>query len=130
MNQRQQLGKWGEELACFYLKKQGYKILKRNLKLSYQEIDIVAQQDEETVLVEVKTRTALETAEAALISKKKKHLKKALMTYCRQSGIYLEKARIDFIAIDWFGENGHLTHYQDVFACEKVKKFKLAGKLI
>jgi putative endonuclease len=50
------LGRKGEKLATDYLKKRGYKILKRNYKTPFGEADIIAQDCEEVVFVEVKTR--------------------------------------------------------------------------
>ena len=35
-------GAWGEEVACRYLKRQGYKILNRNFRCKRGEVDIVA----------------------------------------------------------------------------------------
>ena len=49
-------GDFGEEKATRYLKKQKYKILKRNFKNSIGEIDIIAKQKDVIVFVEVKAR--------------------------------------------------------------------------
>jgi len=51
------LGNKGEELAETFLKKQGYRILDKNYRTRWGEIDILAQDKEEIVLVEVKTKT-------------------------------------------------------------------------
>ena len=51
------LGKKGEKIVEDYLKKQGYKILKRNYRTPFGEADLIAQDGEETVFIEVKTRT-------------------------------------------------------------------------
>lgn len=51
-----QTGDLGENLACEYLKKQGYQILERNYLIRGGEIDIVAQDGEYLVFIEVKTR--------------------------------------------------------------------------
>ncbi len=51
-----QTGLRGERVAARYLRKNGYDILERNLHLSHQEIDIIAQNKQFIVFVEVKTR--------------------------------------------------------------------------
>ena len=52
------LGTRGENLACRFLKKSGYKILYRNFKgRTGGEIDVVCRDRDTLVFVEVKTRT-------------------------------------------------------------------------
>lgn len=51
-----QTGNYGEDLACDYLKKLGYKILERNYRIRGGEIDLVCKDGEYLVFVEVKTR--------------------------------------------------------------------------
>ena len=49
-NNKKITGKFGEELACEFLKKQGLKILERNYHYSrYSEIDIIAK-DKDTIV--------------------------------------------------------------------------------
>src|SRR3989344_4381790 len=48
----------GENIACEFLKKKGYKIIERNFRKGYGEIDIIAIKDKTLVFVEVKTRTS------------------------------------------------------------------------
>ena len=56
MNTRK-FGDCGEDLACRFLEKQGFKILERNKHYSrFCEIDIIAQHKDTVVFVEVKTR--------------------------------------------------------------------------
>ncbi len=55
---KRRLGNFGEDAACKYLKKHGYKILERNYVAFNNEIDIIAKCGDATVFVEVKTRTA------------------------------------------------------------------------
>jgi len=47
----------GEDIATNYLKKKGYKIIERNFRKGYGEIDIVATHQNTLVFIEVKTRT-------------------------------------------------------------------------
>lgn len=50
------LGNIGEDAAVNYLKKRGYKIVERNYRSRFGEIDIVAKHKEYYVFVEVKMR--------------------------------------------------------------------------
>ena len=53
---RQTLGKVGEDLACEELVRRGYAILERRYRTRYGEIDIIARVKDTVVFVEVKTR--------------------------------------------------------------------------
>ena len=51
-------GDAGEKKARAYLKKHGYKILERNYKNPFGEVDIIAEKDGAVVFAEVKTRSS------------------------------------------------------------------------
>ena len=50
------LGKTGEDKVANFLKKSGFKVLKRNYQSKFGEIDIIAENNEYILFVEVKTR--------------------------------------------------------------------------
>ena len=50
------LGKRGEKLAVKFMKKAGYKLVKRNYTTPFGEADIIMEKGGVTVFVEVKTR--------------------------------------------------------------------------
>ena len=50
------LGQKGEDAACRYLLKNGYRIIARNWKSGKKELDIVALYNDELIIIEVKTR--------------------------------------------------------------------------
>ena len=50
--------KLGEDKACEYLQKLGFKILERNYRKTYGEIDIIAIDKDVLTFIEVKTRTS------------------------------------------------------------------------
>ncbi len=54
---RRLLGDRGERAAVRFLKKQGYRILAKQHRNQFGEIDIIAQDGDTNVFVEVKTRT-------------------------------------------------------------------------
>lgn len=55
--EKRRLGFLGEGRAARYLKNSGYKILHRNYRCPFGEIDIIASKDDVVCFVEVKTRT-------------------------------------------------------------------------
>ena len=57
--EKQILGRLGEDIAADHLEKNGYKIVARNLHLSKNELDIIAEDEDFIVFVEVKTRSCL-----------------------------------------------------------------------
>lgn len=59
-----ELGRFGEEQAAKYLRKNGYRIVEMNLRCRLGEIDIIAENREYLVFVEVKLRKNADFAEA------------------------------------------------------------------
>ncbi len=53
--EKQKIGKIGEDCACEYLEKNGYKVLDRNYSRKWGELDIVAKKDKKIHFVEVKS---------------------------------------------------------------------------
>lgn len=99
MNNKE-LGKKGEDLACEYLIKNGYKILERNYRFSrFCEIDIIAQFKQYVVFVEVKTRKTNNygTPMEAITQDKYQHIKTGVLNYVKENNI--NKFRIDAIGI-------------------------------
>lgn len=52
---KQKIGEIGENVACKFLVKQGFKIIDRNYRKKWGEIDIVAQKDNILHFIEVKS---------------------------------------------------------------------------
>jgi len=55
--EKRRLGFWGEHRAARYLKRSGYKIVERNFRCPFGEVDIIAEKGETLAFTEVKTRT-------------------------------------------------------------------------
>ncbi|MFA5129144.1 MAG: YraN family protein [Patescibacteria group bacterium] len=115
---RQDLGKLGEELACDFLKKQGYIILDNNYRTRGGEIDIVAKEGEMIVFVEVKTRVSREFGypEEAIDARKQHKLAMTAECYLATHELYEKDYRIDAIGIEMErdGRLKNLRHEKDV----------------
>ena len=54
-DKRHEIGRLGEDIAVIYLKNKGFKVVGRNYRKKYGEIDIIAQKGEITHFIEVKS---------------------------------------------------------------------------
>lgn len=86
--QRGALGEWGEEQACHFLIRQGFRVIDRNFHSTMGEIDIIARKGDDFYFIEVKTRHtgALATDQSITPSKIYK-LRKTIKQYCYQKNI-------------------------------------------
>ena len=99
MNNRD-FGSRGEDLACEYLKKNGYEILERNKHFSKLcEIDIIAKLKNKVVFVEVKTRKTdnYGTPFEAITKTKYNNIKTGVLSYLQENKI--KSYQIDVIGI-------------------------------
>lgn len=105
MNYNISAGSNGESLATQYLLKKGYKILQRNFKARYGEIDIVAidssQKESVLVFIEVKTRSSSQfgTPLEAITSWKLRSVIKTAEFYKLTHRNLPESLRIDAVSV-------------------------------
>ena len=111
-------GNKGEDIACEFLTKLGYKIIERNYQFGHGEIDIIAKDGEILVFVEVKYRKSLEYGppELAIPKSKQKQIRKIAEAYLYQNEIKDTSCRIDVIAILHFPkEEPKINHIINAF---------------
>ena len=96
-------GSHGEDLACEYLKKLGYKILDRNYRIRGGEIDIVCLDQDYLVFVEVKTRYSHEYGlpKESITPWKIKALEKSALFYVQKIDWGDKGYRIDLVSVDF-----------------------------
>lgn len=80
---RHHLGHLGERLAGEHLERLGYRIVERNYRTRYGELDLVVCDDEWLVFVEVKTRRAgaLESSLQAVSRDKRQRVRRMAAAY-------------------------------------------------
>jgi putative endonuclease len=101
MDLRRQVGNAGEERAAKFLKKLGYRILARNLRMAGGELDLIARDGNELVFVEVRTlgSATARFPEQSIGPKKQHQLARLATTYVQQNK-FDGDWRIDVVAID------------------------------
>lgn len=101
-DQRQRLGRWGEQLAAQRLEESGYVLLERNWRCARGEIDLVAKDRDVIVFVEVKTRRGRDygTPEEAFTRAKSKRLLELGQRYLLERDIDDVEWRVDLVAVE------------------------------
>lgn len=113
----QERGKWGEEQATIYLREKGYKIIKRNQRTPYGEIDIIAEKDKTLIVIEVKARSSEKygNPEEAVTRKKQERIRKSLIWWVQQNSYSYEEIRFDVIGILRKDDQWKIKHWISSF---------------
>ena len=113
-------GKKGEDLACRYLKEQGYRILDRNVRYKMGEIDIVAQIDDTICFVEVKARTRTDYGmpRDAVDVRKQQKLVRCAQLYLKLHPGYAQRfsPRMDIVEILYREDGVFARHTPNAFS--------------
>ncbi len=124
MNNKE-IGDLGEKIACNYLIRSGYRIIARNYKVGFDEIDIIAKSQDGTLLfIEVKTITRKDGSASVFMPedqmtdfKLKKTTRACQKFSARHPNLIDDEKgwRIDLIAITLKSEKtGTLHHYKNL----------------
>lgn len=103
MDARREFGNRGEALAETFLKGKGYRVVGKQVKTPFGEIDLVALDGDEAVFVEVKTRRDARFGypEEAVTPTKVKHMTQAAEHILRERTWERRPFRLDIVAILW-----------------------------
>ena len=98
---RSKLGAQGESIAAAHLEASGLRIIERNFRTRYGEVDLVAEDGDAIVFVEVKTRrgSAYGSPEESVTPKKRERLVTTAETYLQQHGLEQSHRRVDVVGI-------------------------------
>lgn len=111
-----ELGEIAEGLAQQHLVKLGYEIVATNWYNGHLELDIIARDGKELVIVEVKARSGLryEHPSEAVTKTKIKRIVEAADAYIMENELDID-TRFDVITVIFFKQGHELEHFKDAF---------------
>ncbi len=116
---RKLLGDRGERAAVRFLKQLGYRIIAKQYRNSYGEVDIIAQDGKVVVFVEVKTRTSTNDGQPfeAVDVRKQEKITRVALAWLKQYGRLEQPARFDVVSILWPDDKGEpqIQHFRNAF---------------
>lgn len=111
------LGGKGERLTAAYLKKRGYKIIEKNYRTPFSEVDLIALKGDLLVFIEVKTRTSElygRPADAVDRKKREKYVKSAEYYLLNNPDLRSKSVRFDVCEV--LGDQ--INYIENAFFCE------------
>jgi putative endonuclease len=122
-NDKSEKGRLGEDEAVRVLKKRGYKILDRNFRARFGEIDIIARQGETVVFVEVKARSDKDarfgTPAEAVGRKKQERIIKSAYEWLRKDKKKDRPVRFDVVEVIMSDGAMETNIIEDAFGAER-----------
>ncbi|HPP06053.1 MAG TPA: YraN family protein [Syntrophorhabdaceae bacterium] len=113
---KRQQGKEGEDRATMILKERGYRIIERNYRNPFGEIDIIAEEGGYLVFIEVKKRNTKTFGDPlyAINEEKKRHIIMSAQYYLKSHKLNNKKARFDVVGIT----KDHIKIIKNAFSVE------------
>jgi len=110
-----QIGKYGEDIAINYLRKNGYQIIERNFRTKFGEIDIITKYKKALIFFEVKYRKTIEYGYpyTAVNKYKLKRLQKLIDYYYQVKKPKLPP-KLEVLSIYSKGDKPQIQHFKDV----------------
>lgn len=98
---QQARGQAGEEAACAFLERQGYRVVARNHQVRGGEVDLIAQKGELLVFAEVRMRSsqAFASPEATVTRGKQRKVVLAALDWMQRHGGARHAIRFDVLAV-------------------------------
>lgn len=116
-NSTRDMGQDGENIAFSYIRQQGYRVVERNYRCPYGEIDLIAKDGETFVFIEVKSRQSalFGQPEDAVDFRKKKKLSTVALWYLEEKNINNYHARFDVVSIMLSKQPPEIKLFRDAF---------------
>ena len=114
---RRSSGAWGEKLALRYLERRGYRLVERNYRTRYGELDLILREGDTLVFVEVKLRRGLGFGDPieAVTPRKQTTIRALAEQYLSDRDPAFDAIRFDVVAILVEGDQPRVHHLRDAF---------------
>lgn len=116
-----QIGNAAESLACDYLQQRGLKLISRNYRAPYGELDLIMQDHDHMVFVEVRFRRHTRYgsgADSVTASKQDKLIKTALYYLQQHPKQAKQPVRFDVVSLSTVDERSDIEWIKDAFQAE------------
>lgn len=117
-------GENAEQAACEFLLAKHFKLIERNIRFTFGEIDLLMQDGKELVFVEVRFRrdaTFGGGVESVTASKQKKLAKAAQAWLLKNEKWSQHSCRFDVIGVDWHQEAFRFDWVKDAFTLDDIR---------
>lgn len=112
-----EFGGWGEDKAVSFLRKKGFRILARNFRSRFGELDIVAKKGRMLVFFEVKTRSNSGKIRPfeAVDQKKQEKIKILASEFLQKTKVEYRSVRFDVISVVGNETSCLIEHIENAF---------------
>lgn len=114
---RRRAGDWGEDLALRFLEERGYRLVERNYRTRYGEIDLIVRRERTVVFVEVKLRRGRGFGDplGAVTPRKQEVIRSMAEQYLAQHDPEYDELRFDVIGILAGGGPPEISYVEGAF---------------
>ncbi|MFA5187796.1 MAG: YraN family protein [Patescibacteria group bacterium] len=118
MSYKQNIGKYGQEVARKWLQARDYNFLAANFSTRHGELDLIFEKNKQIIFVEVKTRLSdkFGLPEEAVTEQKKAKMSEAGLKYLAANQIASDNYRFDIVAveIDKANKKAKIRHHKGI----------------
>ena len=113
---RKRLGELAETLTAEHLRRKGYRILTRNYRCRYGEVDIIALDNRTLVFIEVRAKSAagFGTPQESVGYRKQARLREVARHYLATEQTKGTLCRFDVVAIQFDPESRKVTEFEHI----------------
>ncbi len=117
MDLRKELGRTGEDIALNYLENKGWKLLHKNWRNKYGELDLIMHNQDKIIFIEVRTKKSLQygTGTESVNKTKQQKIRKLAMMFLQDKKYYNHAIRFDVVSIYFANDKINIQHVEEAF---------------